>query len=144
MLPKREACYRFGRNHKHKPKSNLHSLLKYKTNSETNSNPSFINYITFKGDFLSDFTFTSSATIPLVAEIVYDDTSLELCTLMCVSADGFNCKTIDYCPETKKCLLHSENVKQPSTTSSQTDLCYNYKSMRQNNKLVFILFISIN
>lgn len=62
---------------------------------------------------------------------------------MCVSADGFNCKTIDYCPETKKCLLHSENAKQPST-SSQTDLCYNYKSMWRQTCFFIYIYQLIN
>lgn len=78
---------------------------------------------------MADFTYTSSATIPLEAEIVYGDMTLETCTLMCVSADGFSCKTIDFCPESKKCLLHSSNAKPPSQSSSAPkDLCYSYKS----------------
>ena len=86
-------------------------------------------YPWIKGDYLADFEFTSSATIPLVGDVVYDGTkSLEECTFLCVSADGINCKSIDFCPETKKCLLHSGTAK-PSSGNVPKDLCYNYNSI---------------
>ena len=73
---------------------------------------------------MADFTLTSTGTIPLEGEVVYDGITLDSCTLMCVTADGFSCKTIDYGPETKKCLLHSSNAQTPSQSSSaQKDLC---------------------
>ncbi|CAF0773656.1 unnamed protein product [Brachionus calyciflorus] len=78
-------------------------------------------------DYLADFTFTSSANIILDADLVYDGADLKQCSISCVISDGFNCKSFDYCPATKKCLLN-KGLKANSTISTQNkDLCYNYR-----------------
>lgn len=62
--------------------------------------------------------------------MVLNDASLNLCSLACVNADGFNCNSFEFCPLTKTCLLNSGNqqvTKNPNATVP-TDNCSHYKS----------------
>lgn len=81
----------------------------------------------YSRDFLSDFTLTSATNITTSAELVYEGTNLEECAQLCVSTDGFDCKSLDFCPDSKKCLLNSGPKNKPSSNSNK-ELCYNYKS----------------
>lgn len=79
-------------------------------------------------DYLSDFSFTSSANISLEADLVFSGADVEQCSFLCVTSDGFNCKSFDYCPQSKKCLLN-KGLKPNSTTPTQNqDFCFNYRS----------------
>lgn len=79
-------------------------------------------------DYLSDFTFTSSSNISLEADLVFEGASVEQCSFFCVTSDGFNCKSFDYCPETKKCLLNKGSKPSSQSPSQSKDFCYNYRS----------------
>jgi hypothetical protein len=86
------------------------------------------------GKFIQDFTYISTSTIKLEAEIILQGSSLELCSLACVGADGFNCNSFDYCPKSETCLLNSnQNGPQQSSSRSaflpkaDTDECAHYK-----------------
>jgi hypothetical protein len=84
----------------------------------------------FTGSYVQDFKYTSTITTNLEAEIVLKDANLNLCSLACVNADGFNCNSFDYCPLTMTCLLNSGNqqvTKNPNGTVS-SDSCAHYKS----------------
>ena len=62
-------------------------------------------------------------------EVVLKDASLSLCSLACVNADGFNCNSIDFCPESKTCLLNSGNqqITQNSNDNATFESCSHYK-----------------
>ncbi len=62
--------------------------------------------------------------------MVLKDASLNLCSLACVNADGFNCNSFEFCPLTKTCLLNSGNqqVTKNPNASVPTDNCSHYKS----------------
>jgi len=80
---------------------------------------------------ISDFTYTSSANITLSAEIVLKDLSLDRCSSACIDASGFNCKSFDYCPESRTCLLNSGQVAintKPPTSEQERDVCGHYRS----------------
>lgn len=82
------------------------------------------------GKYIQDFTYLTTETINLDAEIVLNNANLDLCSLSCVDADGFDCKSFDYCPATKTCLLNSQ-LKQVTKTKNgtvPTDSCAHYKS----------------
>jgi len=81
------------------------------------------------GDYLSDFSYTSTAEIDLSAEIVYQKSSLELCSVLCSTADNFNCKSFDFCPNSTYCLLSSDFRKPTNSPNIKTDMCANYKSI---------------
>lgn len=88
-------------------------------------------YFNYVGDYLSDFSYTSTAEIDLTAEIVYQKSSLELCSVLCSTADNFNCKSFDFCANSSYCLLSSDFRKKPSNSTGfiKTDTCANYKSI---------------
>jgi hypothetical protein len=59
--------------------------------------------------------------------MVYEGATVEECSLNCVTADGFNCRSFDFCPSSKKCLLNSGYSNSPLSKNTTTELCYNYK-----------------
>ena len=65
----------------------------------------------------------------LDAEIVLKGATLDTCSKECVTADGFACKSFEYCIETKTCLLNSGDKKiKNSVASLQFDDCAHYRS----------------
>ncbi len=82
------------------------------------------------GNYLSDFIFTSTSTINLDADLIYSETTIEQCSKQCVTADGFKCKSFDFCQNSKKCLINKELKKESKfqNGSIATDSCDNYKS----------------
>ncbi len=100
---------------------------------------SFLNFFFMLklGNYLSDFIYTSTATITLDAKVIYSDSSLEKCSKSCVTSDGFLCKSFHYCEETKKCLLNSGMKTISNKNSTSKDSCANYKS----KNLCFLLNI---
>lgn len=64
----------------------------------------------------------------LDADLVYKDATLESCSALCVGADGFNCISLDFCPESRTCLLNKESKTGSSSAVTQKDSCYSYKS----------------
>jgi hypothetical protein len=87
---------------------------------------------------MQDFTYTSTQTINLDAEVVISDSTSTSCSIACVIADNFLCKSFDYCPESKTCLLNSGNsVKSPLANGTiKVDSCLNFRS----DYLTFILY----
>ena len=80
-------------------------------------------------------------TTNLEAEVVLKEASLELCSLACVNADGFNCNSFDFCTVTKTCLLNSgaqQITKNPNATVP-TDSCAHYKSETCFYRIINIL-----
>ena len=88
-----------------------------------------LNLALFLGNYLSDFILTSTDEIELDAELVYDSATPELCAILCTTADNFNCKSFNFCPESKKCLLNSELLQKPPSQDVQRDTCSNYRSI---------------
>jgi len=85
----------------------------------------------YSRDFLSDFLYTSTATIPNdVADLVVSNVKAEECAKSCVAADGFECDSFNYCPSSMQCLLNKgTGAARPGQSSNNTDSCLNYKSM---------------
>lgn len=85
----------------------------------------------YSRNYMSDFTFVSNEYINLDAELVYKGTTLEECSRTCVVADGFDCKSFDYCAESKTCMLNSGykpvSSFQNATQGIEMDYCNNYK-----------------
>ena len=92
---------------------------------------------------MSDFSFVSNEYINLDAEIVYKGTTLEECSRVCVVADGFECKSFDYCAETKTCMLNSGfkpiSSYENGTQGIEMDSCNNYKRNNLNNECIQII-----
>jgi hypothetical protein len=82
----------------------------------------------YLGRYLDDFKYILSENVTLSAEVVYKESNLELCSLTCVTADGFVCNSFYYCPESKSCLLNSGYAQQVSNTDAPKDLCGLYNS----------------
>jgi len=70
--------------------------------------------------------------VSLDAEIVLTGSSLEECSKECVTADGFKCKSFDYCNNNPvpTCLLNSgdKKINQQTGTHLKFDSCAHYKS----------------
>ena len=43
------------------------------------------------GNYLSDFVNTFSANVSLVGDLVFENSNVESCSALCVTADGLNC-----------------------------------------------------
>ena len=101
-------------------------LFKYKINNIQNNK--IICFL--KGNYLSDFSFISSANITLQSDIVYENSNPEQCSLLCVTSDAFSCKSFDFCPESKTCLLNSALAKKLAfnAADAKRDICNNFKS----------------
>lgn len=83
----------------------------------------------YSRNFLQDFSYTSSGNISIItAELIVGRSSLEECSRDCVSADGFQCKSFDFCERSRTCLLHSNNRSQVPVTPGDrnSDYCDNY------------------
>jgi len=89
-------------------------------------------FFPFEGNYISDFTFTATSVISIDGELVYEGATPEQCSLICVTADGFNCQSFDFCPKSKKCLLNSGYSNVITSKNTTTELCSNYK---RNSKL---------
>ncbi len=88
-----------------------------------------------------DFTFISTEQLVLDAEIVLKESSLETCSKECVTANGFSCKSFEYCQETKTCMLNSGDKKiKNSNASLQFDDCGHYRSEDFMMNFIFLLF----
>lgn len=85
----------------------------------------------YSRDYLTDFTFTSEMSIPIVGEIVYKDLSAEDCARVCVTADAFNCVSFDYCGDSRLCLLNGVKerpiMSQQQQQQTPKQLCRNYR-----------------
>ena len=70
-------------------------------------------------------------------DLILEESSIEKCSKTCVTSDGFNCLSFDYCPESKTCLLN-KGLKNSAvdTSSSKKETCRNYK--RKNIVLVIL------
>ena len=80
---------------------------------------------------MQDFTYTSTGNVSKsVAEIINGNSGLEECSRSCVTADGFSCKSFDYCQGSKTCLLHSSDRAQVPAEpgDSGIETCDNYIS----------------
>ena len=67
------------------------------------------------------------------AEVVLKESNLNLCSLTCANTNGFNCKSFDFCPLSKTCLLNSgsQQISQNTNANVATDSCSNYKSKKK-------------
>jgi hypothetical protein len=93
-----------------------------------------------KGDYISDFTFISSAIIDVDGEIELVNSNLQDCSKECVTADGFACASFDYCPLSKICLLNSGmEPKSAKEGLIVKESCLTYK---RKNKKHFLLMNS--
>ena len=80
---------------------------------------------------MQDFSYTSSGNISIIsAELILGRSSLEECSRDCVSADGFQCKSFDFCPRSSTCLLHTNNRPQilVEPGDRHSEYCDNYIS----------------
>lgn len=75
-----------------------------------------------------DFTYVTTENIVLDAEIILSDSSLDSCSSECVVRSGFTCRSFDYCPETKTCLLNSgpKQIKENAAQFKRDD-CGHYR-----------------
>lgn len=80
----------------------------------------------YSRNYLSDFVNAFSATVELVGDLVYENSNAESCSSLCVTADGFNCQSFNFCPGSKKCLLYNTKLGINPGQVEQTDLCYHY------------------
>jgi hypothetical protein len=100
----------------------------------------------FEGDYLSDYVYTATSLIPLDFGQIREDVSIELCSMLCTTSDGFYCKAFYYCGESKKCILlnDQDNITGNMTIKSVTGVnvnvnrftqesCANYKSKKPNH-----------
>lgn len=55
--------------------------------------------------------------------------SIDSCSFECVNSDGFSCKTFDYCPESKTCILNSGQKPLESNQDTKKEICAHYRSM---------------
>ncbi len=94
----------------------------------------------FEGNFIDDFTYISTNEIKLDAEVVIIEPSLDLCGAACVSSQGFNCKSFDFCPESQTCLLNSGQVQKLTLNEIRTDICGHYRSKIKNNFCLLFKF----
>ena len=79
--------------------------------------------------YLFDFTYIETKNIPLSAESVLKEISIEGCSMECVTGDGLLCKSFDYCPESKTCLLNSKSTQDSSSTTAKYENCGYYRSL---------------
>ncbi|RNA21589.1 antigen B membrane, partial [Brachionus plicatilis] len=79
--------------------------------------------------YISDFTYIDTNEIPLNGEIVLKEmTGIDFCSFECINSDGFNCKSFDYCPESKTCILNSGQIPTGSSIQNVTkDSCSHYR-----------------
>lgn len=82
----------------------------------------------FSRKFLSDFTYVATSEIKLIGEVVFNDADLERCSAYCVTAEGFRCKSFDYCESSKTCILNSGSANQIINQNVPIDNCGHYRS----------------
>lgn len=74
--------------------------------------------------------YIGTADTTVDGEIMLTDVDLDLCSLTCVTAAGFDCKTIDYCEDSKTCLINSGDVAKPQSAIDRPPIekCAHYRS----------------
>ncbi|CAF0710186.1 unnamed protein product [Brachionus calyciflorus] len=79
--------------------------------------------------YIEDFTYINTAEIPVNGEVVLKNmNSIEFCSFACVNSDGFNCKSFDYCSESKSCILNSGQKPIGSNIQNvEKDTCAHYR-----------------
>ena len=86
---------------------------------------------------MSDYLFTSNQTITVDHSLIYDGASIEQCSLLCTTADGFYCQGFYYCSSSKKCALINKDdisslkkfeTNQTINKAIINENCANYKS----------------
>ena len=81
--------------------------------------------------YLFDFKYTDSKELALYAEIKLTGSSLDDCSKECVTADGFKCKSFDFCQADNGgtvCLLNSGDKPTVSpTVQYEFGFCAHYK-----------------
>lgn len=75
-----------------------------------------------------DFTYITTEDIVLDAEVILTESNIDSCSSQCVIRAGFSCKSFDFCPETRTCLLNSgpKQVKE-NTAQFKQDSCGHYR-----------------
>ena len=96
----------------------------------------------FKEKYLFDFKYTNSEELPLDAEIVLKELSLDECSKECVTADGFKCESFDYCNTdsgSKACLLNSgdKEISESSIHLKFGDCAHYQSNFNKKNKKFF-------
>lgn len=61
-------------------------------------------------------------------DLILEKSSIEKCSKTCVTSDGFNCQSFDYCPESQTCLLNKGFFKSSGGITNSSESCRNYKS----------------
>jgi len=90
---------------------------------------------------LADFLYTSTAEIYVEGDLVFTDSSIEKCSQFCVSADGFECKSFNYCQGSRSCLLNKGLIQNTTRqTGVAKEVCRNYKSKQRIHARKISLF----
>lgn len=90
----------------------------------------YLNFKKIKGKYITDFTYIDTNEISLNGEVVFKDMiNIDLCSFECINSDGFNCKSFDYCADSKTCILNSgQKPVESAINLNKTDKCAHYRS----------------
>jgi len=75
----------------------------------------------FTGNYLADFTKTTSQTFTNAANRIIQNISVEACAKLCVEQEAMDCASFDYCANMTTCRLTTDsmsNVGQVSFAAS--------------------------